>query len=870
ATQFYYLDSSCTSPFYGLEASGVVKLDKNRVNSGMLPWEQNNYELFMSPLLYQVTVLPYTSEAAVYLQSRVSSVCRYRFGRNREVWRADGVPRDILVYVEYKKSVLMDFDCTEKLGFNLNEFLLLRIEESVESSASGDATAAAAASARKRRQLHLGEIATNMKQRRRHRPSGFQPPLEDANNDPCPGCYPVLHASLKTPPILLLQTLLPDYPTGEWVSSVCESRPRNTYVTRRLVFDNDAEQQWTGTYNNFHDPLCKRPFFSFTATGRVISRDIDEHNPDARQFDFLITGLSITPRDQRSLNQMNTYIGYGCGRTSWRINRTQDVTNTNGCDHLRLHVPTKSEQCARVSNKDGDTILAKAKFLTSGLRICLGCLVPGIREDLLRRCGLVLLVADEQLLGEQHLVALEAFQTRLDVSQLGSDGQPMNHMSSQTLGKHSCTLAMAVFTMRLIMEGGNRLLTLSLLRHCMNALQDTISPEELKRTRDRFEREFRSGQPVSTPTQLAYAGALTRTSDHRCLRQACQLLETLYRQTTDEIARRDCLYYLSIAKARLKDYDEALTYIDGILKVEPSNAQARKLKLDIEAERRREGFIGLALLGGISLLLFAFESLTKGSRGSADDSLNDGEGGSRKMRLERMMMQSGAAPNRASQGALQGQVANERHAAGRIRGAGVSQQTVDETPSACLHRLWQYDSARMMWPASWSRRRRSRSLGRTRPARRYKAALLTRPLARGAQQASVRRRINLLLKRLRQGPGLGVVQQDGLDHRLDQRRLLADCPHAKGSPGKPVATPQLLADAGNQTAEEDKLLTTRKSSVACPSAPRHKIAASMSSGSQSTTVFCVLTARPTLAATATSLSSCRWAPSTVEDSRAAR
>ncbi|PAA93282.1 hypothetical protein BOX15_Mlig000278g1, partial [Macrostomum lignano] len=137
-------------------------------------------------------------------------------------------------------------------------------------------------------------------------------------------------------------------------------------------------------------------------------------------------------------------------------------------------------------------------------------------------------------------------------------------------------------------------------RHCMNALQDTISPEELKRTRDRFEREFRSGQPVSTPTQLAYAGALTRTSDHRCLRQACQLLETLYRQTTDEIARRDCLYYLSIAKARLKDYDEALTYIDGILKVEPSNAQARKLKLDIEAERRREGFIGLALLGGVA------------------------------------------------------------------------------------------------------------------------------------------------------------------------------------------------------------------------------------------------------------------------------
>ncbi|PAA93283.1 hypothetical protein BOX15_Mlig000278g2 [Macrostomum lignano] len=60
------------------------------------------------------------------------------------------------------------------------------------------------------------------------------------------------------------------------------------------------------------------------------------------------------------------------------------------------------------------------------------------------------------------------------------------------------------------------------------------------------------------------------------------------------------------------------------------------------------GVISPCCIAGISLLLFAFESLTKGSRGSADDSLNDGEGGSRKMRLERMMMQSGAAPNRDS------------------------------------------------------------------------------------------------------------------------------------------------------------------------------------------------------------------------------
>uniref|UniRef100_A0A1I8HCD6 C-type lectin domain-containing protein n=1 Tax=Macrostomum lignano TaxID=282301 RepID=A0A1I8HCD6_9PLAT len=84
---------------------------------------------------------------------------------------------------------------------------------------------------------------------------------------------------------------------------------------------------------------------------------------------------------------------------------------------------------------------------------------------------------------------------------------------------------------------------------------------------------------------------------------------------------------------------------------------------------------------------------------------------------------------------------------------------------------------------------------------------LVADLERGTQQASVRR-VNLLLERLRQRPGLGVVQKDGLDHRLEQRRPLAV--RTKGSPGKPAATPQILADAGNQTAEVDKLLTTRK------------------------------------------------------------
>uniref|UniRef100_A0A1I8IVX5 RRM domain-containing protein n=1 Tax=Macrostomum lignano TaxID=282301 RepID=A0A1I8IVX5_9PLAT len=144
----------------------------------------------------------------------------------------------------------------------------------------------------------------------------------------------------------------------------------------------------------------------------------------------------------------------------------------------------------------------------------------------------------------------------------------------------------------------------------------------------------------------------------------------------------------------------------------------------------------------------------------------------------------------ASQSAPQGQVANERHAAGRIRGAGVSQQVVDQASSArlpppvgclqrqqqhLLHRLWalrlgaddvacQLESPtahQVAWTDQAGAAIQSR-VGHS----------LVADLEGGAQQASVRR-VNLLLERLRQRPGLGVVQQDSLDHRLEQRRPLA-------------------------------------------------------------------------------------------------
>uniref|UniRef100_A0A1I8I4S3 DDE-1 domain-containing protein n=1 Tax=Macrostomum lignano TaxID=282301 RepID=A0A1I8I4S3_9PLAT len=169
----------------------------------------------------------------------------------------------------------------------------------------------------------------------------------------------------------------------------------------------------------------------------------------------------------------------------------------------------------------------------------------------------------------------------------------------------------------------------------------------------------------------------------------------------------------------------------------------------------------------------------------------------------------------ASQGPLQSLGANKGRTAGRVRGASVGQQAVDETPSSglaapqhLLHRLravglgaddvaCQLESPKSQ-QFTWT--------GQAGAAIECRVSdPLVADLKGGAQQASVRR-VDLLFERIRQRPGLGVVQQDGLDHRLEQRRPLAV--RAKGSPSEPAATPQIFADRG--------------SSVTCPPAPRQE------------------------------------------------
>uniref|UniRef100_A0A1I8IL94 Protein kinase domain-containing protein n=1 Tax=Macrostomum lignano TaxID=282301 RepID=A0A1I8IL94_9PLAT len=159
----------------------------------------------------------------------------------------------------------------------------------------------------------------------------------------------------------------------------------------------------------------------------------------------------------------------------------------------------------------------------------------------------------------------------------------------------------------------------------------------------------------------------------------------------------------------------------------------------------------------------------------------------------------------ASDGALRSLGANKGRTAGRVRGAGVSQQTVDVAPSPrlspphLLHRLRTVglgadDVACQLESPTAQQIARTGQAGAM--IERRVGDSLVADLEGGAQQASVRR-VDLSLERV-----------SALYNRTVS--ITAWNSAALWRSGKSSATPQILADVGNQTAEVDELLTSWK------------------------------------------------------------
>ncbi|VDK67700.1 unnamed protein product [Litomosoides sigmodontis] len=127
-------------------------------------------------------------------------------------------------------------------------------------------------------------------------------------------------------------------------------------------------------------------------------------------------------------------------------------------------------------------------------------------------------------------------------------------------------------------------------------VDERIDPDFLANLERTYNEQVARGSP-SAVAVFSYAQGLIK-SNNRNVCKGIKLLEDLLRQEVEDISKRDYVYYLAVAHTRLKEYDRALAYIDVLLSAESNNRQALGLKDVIKYRMKKDGIIGMAILGG--------------------------------------------------------------------------------------------------------------------------------------------------------------------------------------------------------------------------------------------------------------------------------
>ncbi|RWS15629.1 mitochondrial fission 1 protein-like protein [Dinothrombium tinctorium] len=132
-------------------------------------------------------------------------------------------------------------------------------------------------------------------------------------------------------------------------------------------------------------------------------------------------------------------------------------------------------------------------------------------------------------------------------------------------------------------------------------LEDYVSSEDLRRFERRYYDELGKGS-VKPSTVFEYSWALIRSRFEHEVKKGIILLEQLCFEGEDE-AKRDYLFYLSIANTKIGEYQRALDCTRKFLAAEPNNRQAQELEKIIKERLRRESLKGMAIVGGAAALV---------------------------------------------------------------------------------------------------------------------------------------------------------------------------------------------------------------------------------------------------------------------------
>ncbi|KAL7409982.1 hypothetical protein BDY24DRAFT_401728 [Mrakia frigida] len=126
--------------------------------------------------------------------------------------------------------------------------------------------------------------------------------------------------------------------------------------------------------------------------------------------------------------------------------------------------------------------------------------------------------------------------------------------------------------------------------------EQSLSYEELDVLKRQYEKESHSSH-VTIQTKFNYAWGLVKCDNKSLQMEGVKLLQEIY--TAEPNRRRECLYYLALGYYKLGSWDNAKKFNDLLLSKEPTNMQAQSLNSLIEQGVAKEGYIGMAIAGGL-------------------------------------------------------------------------------------------------------------------------------------------------------------------------------------------------------------------------------------------------------------------------------
>jgi len=123
--------------------------------------------------------------------------------------------------------------------------------------------------------------------------------------------------------------------------------------------------------------------------------------------------------------------------------------------------------------------------------------------------------------------------------------------------------------------------------------------DELEVLKLQYQKEEVTGH-ITVQTKFNYAWGLVKSPKAVHQELGVKLLQDIYR--AEPSRRRECLYYIALGYYKMGEYQNAQKFNALLLEKEPTNLQAQSLSMLIEKAVTNEGYVGLAIAGGVAAL----------------------------------------------------------------------------------------------------------------------------------------------------------------------------------------------------------------------------------------------------------------------------